>query len=154
MPPARAASRVDEAVRGLGLLRRRRARDAVSCALCLCGIHRARTAARRSDPYLPQARRTGLLGSDRGCRRLMPGYESAAQGDVLLGADLGVVVGPALAGIVQEADPEQVIFGAIIDQQMGISVALRGNDGDRRIELQDGHGPAFKQDKRSTCLKT
>jgi hypothetical protein len=34
---------------------------------------------------------------------------------------------------------------------MGISVALRGNDGDRRIELQDGHGPAFKQET-AKCL--
>ena len=68
----------------------------------------------------------------------MPRHEGAAHGDVLLGADLGIVVGPALAGIVQEADPEQIILGTVVDQQMGVAVALRGNDGDRRIELQGG----------------
>ena len=77
----------------------------------------------------------------------MAGDEGAAHGDVLLGADLGVVVGPALAGIVEEADPEQIIFGPIVDQQVGVAVALRCNDRDWRIELQGGHGPAFKQEE-------
>jgi hypothetical protein len=54
----------------------------------------------------------------------MAGHEGAAHGDVLLGADLGVVIGPALAGIVEEADPEQIIFGPIVDQQVGVAVAF------------------------------
>jgi hypothetical protein len=66
--------------------------------------------------------------------------KGAAHGDVLLGADLGVVVGPALAGIVEKADPEQIIFGPIVDQQVSLSLALWRDEGDRRIELQGGHG--------------
>ena len=51
----------DEASRNLGILRRRRARDRLSRAVCLCGVHRARPAARRSHPHFPQAGRAELF---------------------------------------------------------------------------------------------
>ncbi len=43
----------------------------------------------------------------------------------------------------------RIIFGSVVDQQVGIAFALRRNDGDRRIELQDRHESAFKQARRS-----
>jgi hypothetical protein len=51
----------------------------------------------------------------------------------------GVVKSPTLAGIVQKAYPRQAIFGAVVDQNMGVAVAFRRNHGNRRIELQGGH---------------
>ena len=45
----------NETSRNLGILRRRRARDRLSRAVCLCGFHRARPAARRSHSHFPQA---------------------------------------------------------------------------------------------------
>jgi hypothetical protein len=83
----------------------------------------------------------------------MVGDESVAHGEIFLGADLGVVVGLALAEIVQEADPEQIVFGFIVDRQVGIGFALRRNDGDRWIEMRSGHGPASKQDKAIFLLQ-
>jgi hypothetical protein len=71
--------------------------------------------------------------------RLMTRNEGAAHGDVLLGPDLRIVVSPTLPGIVEEADPEQIELGSIVDQHVSIPVSLRRDDGKWRIELQDGH---------------
>ncbi|HEY4987380.1 MAG TPA: hypothetical protein VII39_12235, partial [Bradyrhizobium sp.] len=83
----------------------------------------------------------------------MAGDESAAHGDVLLGANLGVVIGPAFPGIVQETDPKQVVFWSIVDQQMGVAIALWGDDGDRRVELQDGHNELSNRVRQSACFE-
>jgi hypothetical protein len=80
--------------------------------------------------------------------------ESTARGDVFLGPDLGIVVRPALPGIVEETNSEQIELGSMVDQQVGISVSLRGNHGKRRIELQDGHQWLSNESWRNACLKT
>jgi hypothetical protein len=75
----------------------------------------------------------------------MARYEGTAHGDVFLGPNLGVVVSPALSGIIEEANPQQIVLGSIVDHQVSIAIPLRGDHGKRRIELQNGHQKAFKQ---------
>ena len=41
----------------------------------------------------------------------MAGDESSAHRNIFLGADLSIVVGPALAGIVKETNPQQIVSG-------------------------------------------
>ena len=69
----------------------------------------------------------------------MAGDESSAHCNIFLGADLSIVVRPALAGIVKETNPQQIVFGAVVDQQMRVSLSLRRNDWDWGIKLHGGH---------------
>jgi len=48
----------------------------------------------------------------------------APHSDVLLCADLGIVVGPAFAGVVEKDYPKQVKLGAVIDQNMRVAIPL------------------------------
>ena len=69
----------------------------------------------------------------------MAGDESSAQRNIFLGADLSIVVRPALAGIVKETNPQQIVFGAVVDQQMRVTLTLRRDDWDWGIKLHGGH---------------
>lgn len=62
--------------------------------------------------------------------------ESSSHGDILLGANLGIVVGPALSGVVQKNDPEQIKIRPIVNKDVGVPVPLWGYDWNRRVELK------------------
>lgn len=65
----------------------------------------------------------------------------SAYGLVWLNADIAVAVGPALAGIVLEADPDQIGFHPIINHQMRPCLPPWGYQRQGRIELRDVHFP-------------
>lgn len=69
----------------------------------------------------------------------MAGDESSAHRNIFLSADLSIVVRPALAGIVKETNPQQIVFGPVVDQQMRVTLTLRRNDRDWGIKLHSGH---------------
>ena len=63
-------------------------------------------------------------------------------GDVFLSTHFGVVPRPTLAVGVIEADPQQVVFRSIVDDEVSESGALGRVERDWRIELQDHrHSP-------------
>ncbi|WP_395458306.1 hypothetical protein ACHMW5_30545 [Azospirillum melinis] len=60
----------------------------------------------------------------------------APHGDVLGRPHIPVPPRPAFARLILEADPAQIMLGAIVDEEMRKGGALRGVHGERRIELE------------------
>lgn len=65
--------------------------------------------------------------------RLRQFHASPAQCDVVLNSDEWIFVGPAFTGFVDKNDPDQVVFPAFVDQEVGISLAFRGEKRYSRI---------------------
>lgn len=62
---------------------------------------------------------------------------STTQGYVCLSANLPISKGPALPIIVQKNGPMKIEFRAVVDKEVSETVALRGEQRDGRIELDE-----------------